>query len=67
MSMRERGTVKMYNSEKGWGFLRLEGVRDDAFFHISKWKQRLVVDPAVGDRVIFNLVEQAMAAFAPLR
>ena len=58
--MRERGVIKLWKSESAWGFIRLEGAgRPDAFMHVSKFKHRPTVDPQEGDRVEFDLIEQA--------
>ena len=36
MSNRYNGTVKWFNSEKGFGFIQIENTNKDVFVHIKK-------------------------------
>ena len=40
-----KGTVKWFSSEKGYGFIRPENGGDDLFVHITKVKDRKVLEP----------------------
>lgn len=48
----QRGTVKHYNSEKGYGFIAVDNRADDIFFHITTWQ--LPQPPSVGQQVFFD-------------
>lgn len=51
----QKGRLKKWNDEKGFGFIQPENSDEDIFFHISampKSERR----PLVGDRVHFNVV-----------
>ena len=48
------GTVKFFNKEKGFGFIRPDEEMDDLFFHITACKDGLPTD---NDRVEFKVSE----------
>ena len=49
-----RGTIKTFNRERGYGFIKLAGGADDVFFHISVWPSDL--DPVRDQQVEFDIV-----------
>lgn len=48
-----RGTIKFYNTEKGFGFIFCEESKEDVYFHINDWKNGSV--PNGNDDVEFEL------------
>jgi len=50
-----RGTIKSYNSDKGYGFVRADDSPSDVFFHITKV---LRGEPTPGATVEFDLGER---------
>lgn len=52
----ETGTVKWFNSEKGFGFIEVEG-GDDVFVHFSAINSEGFKTLDEGQRVEFNVVE----------
>ena len=50
----DTGIVKMYNSEKGFGFITCSNTGQDFFFHITGVKGD---EPAENDKVEFNITE----------
>ena len=48
-----KGTIKFYNSEKGFGFIFCEDNKEDVYFHINDWKNPSV--PSGNDDVEFDL------------
>jgi CspA family cold shock protein len=60
-----QGTLKWFNSEKGYGFINIgdfEDQADDRFVHRTGWRDRTVVDripgsALAGRRVEFELEE----------
>ena len=48
-----KGTIKFYNSEKGFGFIFCEDNKEDVYFHINDWKNASV--PNGNDDVEFDL------------
>jgi len=54
--MREQGTVKWFNSEKGFGFIRRES-GDDVFVHHSSIQSSGFRSLNEGDRVEFSVVK----------
>ena len=48
-----KGTIKFYNSEKGFGFIFCEDTIEDVYFHINDWKNASV--PNGNDDVEFEL------------
>jgi len=51
-----KGTVKMFNKEKGFGFIRAENGRD-VFFHYSELQMEGFKTAEVGEEVEFELQE----------
>ncbi len=51
-----QGTVKWFNSEKGFGFISPEGGGQDAFVHISAVERAGLSQLREGDKVSFELV-----------
>jgi CspA family cold shock protein len=50
------GTVKWFNSQKGFGFIAPEGGGKDAFVHISAVERAGLADLREGQKVGFDLV-----------
>jgi len=51
-----QGTVKWFNSEKGFGFIAPEDSGNDAFVHISAVERSGLNQLREGDKVTFELV-----------
>ena len=51
-----QGTVKWFNSEKGFGFIAPEDGGNDAFVHISAVERSGLNQLREGDKVTFELV-----------
>jgi CspA family cold shock protein len=51
-----QGTVKWFNSEKGFGFIAPDGGGQDAFVHISAVERSGLNNLREGDKVTFELV-----------
>lgn len=51
------GKVKMFNKEKGFGFIIMEGETKDVFFHYSQIMQEGFKTIDEGEEVEFELVE----------
>lgn len=49
------GTVKFFNSAKGYGFITPEGASKDVFVHISALERAGLQSLADGQRVSFDL------------
>lgn len=50
------GTVKWFNSQKGFGFIAPDGGGSDAFVHISAVERAGLTDLREGQKVGFDLV-----------
>jgi cold shock protein len=50
------GTVKWFNSQKGFGFIQPDGGGNDAFVHISAVERSGLGDLREGQKVSFELV-----------
>jgi cold shock protein len=53
--MRTTGTVKFYNSSKGFGFIQLEGGDKDVFVHATALEAAGISSLNEGDKVSFVL------------
>ncbi|MBK7883964.1 MAG: cold shock domain-containing protein [Chitinophagaceae bacterium] len=53
MDTKNQGTVKFFNSEKGFGFIKDDGSNKEIFVHVSGLSQ----DVKEGDKVEFDLQE----------
>jgi cold shock protein len=49
----DKGTVKFFDETKGFGFIKMDGVEKDIFFHISG----LLEEVQQGDEVKFEVKE----------
>ena len=59
--MSERGKIKFYNAEKGFGFIKQEGEKRDIHFDNGSFKGN---PPSEGDEVEFNVVKQSKGPHA---
>ncbi len=50
------GTVKSYNTERGFGFIQADGQQKDVFFHIQDCPSK-EIEPVIGEKMKFMLVE----------
>lgn len=55
---REKGTVKWFNEERGYGFIDRDDAEDDAFVHYSEVNVDDYVNLEEGDRLEFNIKQQ---------
>ena len=53
----ETGTVKWFNSEKGYGFITRSSRGDDVFVHVSALERSGLTGLSEGDRVIIDVTE----------
>ncbi|NNC59220.1 MAG: cold-shock protein [Erythrobacter sp.] len=53
-----KGTVKFFNSQKGFGFVQQEGGGEDVFVHISAVERAGLEGLAEGQELEFNLVDR---------
>jgi CspA family cold shock protein len=56
-----QGYVKTYLVERGFGFCKITSPENalDVFFHISELERAGIKQVAVGDRLAFNIVQDA--------
>ena len=54
--MATRGTVKWFNSSKGFGFIETEA-GESVFFHVSEFKAQR--RPNIGEAVVFSIGQDA--------
>jgi cold shock protein len=57
MVVEETGTVKWFNTEKGFGFIALDGGGKDVFVHVSALERSGLAGVGEGDRVVVDVVE----------
>jgi cold shock protein len=55
-AVEETGTVKWFNSERGYGFVALDGGKD-VFVHVSALERSGLTDLAEGQQVVVEVVE----------
>ena len=53
-----KGTVKFFNSQKGFGFIQQQGGGEDVFVHISAVERSGLEGLAEGQELEFNLVDK---------
>ena len=53
------GTVKWFNDQKGYGFIKQEGVAEDIFVHHTAIKMDGFRSLAEGEKVEFDIVQGA--------
>ena len=53
------GTVAWFNSEKGFGFIAPEAGGRDIFVHVRELRASGLGDLQQGDRVVFDVVQDA--------
>ena len=61
MTDRQNGTVKFFNSEKGFGFIQRDGGKD-IFVHVKQVKK--AADLREGDKVTFGVDQGPRGPFA---
>jgi CspA family cold shock protein len=49
------GTVKFFNSDKGFGFIKPEKGGDDVFVHISELQKSGIANLTEGDRLDYEM------------
>jgi len=59
------GTVKWFNSQKGYGFIQPEGGGKDVFVHISAVERAGLRELKEGQRVSFEVVVDRKTASRP--
>jgi CspA family cold shock protein len=55
--VKETGTVKWFNAERGYGFITRNGGGEDVFVHISALERSGLTGLSEGDRVIVDIAE----------
>jgi CspA family cold shock protein len=56
-AVEETGTVKWFNTERGFGFIARDSGRKDVFVHISAVERSGLSSLSEGDRVVVNVAE----------
>ena len=51
------GTVKFFNTVKGFGFIQPEGVANDVFVHISAVERAAMSTIVEGQKLTFDIVQ----------
>jgi len=51
-----KGTVKWFNAQKGYGFIELEGGGQDVFVHISAVERAGLYELKEGQQITFDVV-----------
>jgi CspA family cold shock protein len=57
LAIQETGTIKWFNTEKGFGFIARDSGGKDVFVHISALERSELTALNEGDRVIVDIVE----------
>jgi len=58
MPTRKNGTVKWFNPDKGYGFIKPEDGGPDVFVHVTELRAAGIKSLSEGERVSFELGEQ---------
>lgn len=53
-----QGTVKWFNTQKGYGFIQVEGGKEDIFVHISAVQQANLRTLNENQKVSFEITEE---------
>lgn len=53
-----RGTLVLWNDDRGFGFVRPDGGGEDYFVHISAFRKGLIRRPAIGDTVHYQPAQE---------
>jgi CspA family cold shock protein len=61
---KQRGVVKWFSPEKGYGFITPEGGGKDVFLHVSALKASDLDDPREGDKIWFDIEQGKKGAQA---
>ena len=64
MEPRYTGTIKYYNAEKGYGFVKDKETQKDYFFHITKVELRDRENIVVKQEITYRLVDRAKGKMA---
>jgi len=56
--MFNEGTIKAYNENRGFGFIKIEGEEKDLFFHITDFPHKQY-PPKIGEKLEFRIVSEA--------
>lgn len=63
--MKAQGTIKWYNSSKGYGFIKVDGRDKDIFFHAKQWNAMgTTALPVEGETMAFTVVAGPKGDFA---
>lgn len=54
---RQTGTVKMYDRDRGFGFIQCDGDYPDLFVHTTDLRRSKIFTLEVGERVSFEVIE----------
>jgi CspA family cold shock protein len=57
VSVEETGTVKWFNTEKGFGFIARDSGAEDVFVHISALERSGLTGLSEGNRVIVDIAQ----------
>lgn len=62
--MSTKGKVKWFDNPKGYGFIEVDGIKEDVFFHYSEIQMDGFKTLPVGTDVEFNLDRSPKGLFA---
>jgi CspA family cold shock protein len=59
------GTIKWYNTQKGYGFIKVDGRDKDIFFHAKQWNVIASNSPPIeGEKLTFVIADGPKGAYA---